>query len=137
MISQYARLFIAIILSGRDNSQPEKAKTTINNNATIGNTIKIGSIASQDPSSTNVSNVFKRRVLSGSSSRTAATMLARILQRPKVPPPQNNVAAIAENHDPVSLDVTAEATDVTTLVAAGSQATDMAPGTPSTTAERT
>ena len=59
MASQYARLFIAIILSGRDNNQPKTAKITISINATTGNTIKIGRIASHDPSSNNVSNVFK------------------------------------------------------------------------------
>ena len=57
--SQCARLFSAIALSGRDSSQPKKARITISIKAISGNTITMGSIANQDPSSNNVSNVLR------------------------------------------------------------------------------
>ena len=158
--SQRARLSSAIFLSGMENTQPKTAKSTISNKAANGNTIITGSIASQDPSSNNVSNVFRRRVLSGSSSRTAATTWARNLQSPRVPPPQNKEAAIAANDKAVvegaapdcpctatptafetaltsNPDVTADTDDVTALAVTGSQAIDIASGTPLTAADRT
>ena len=68
--------------------------------------------------------------MSGSSSRIAATMAARTLQRPNVPPPQNREEAIAAKDMPVAEDAvsgalcTAEATTFETALASRPDATD-------------